>query len=527
VGDREVRCGVFAMGVDADRFAALAAEPAVVARAEAIRREAGGRRILLGIDRLDYTKGIPRRLHAVERLLGLAPDLRDGVRFIQVAVPSRGEVDSYQRFKRQVEESVGRINGACGTVGSTPVHYMHQSVDERELAALYRAADVMVVTPLRDGMNLVAKEFVATRTDLDGVLVLSEFAGAAAELDGAVTVNPYDVQEVAQVLRRALDMPRKERTARMRTMRRRVTSHDVHHWADTFLARLAAARPPAAIRVPRPEPALETLLQDAGDRRIQLLLNYDGTLVPMARAPHLAAPDDELITLLAALAATPSVRLEIVSGRDRETLERWLGALDVPLSAEHGLWFRPAGGGAWQAAATIGTDWLDRLEAIFAEFAAMTPGAHVERKTASIAWHYRGAQRHFGARQAHELRMLLGDTLSNQPLEVLEGSKVIEVRVRGVSKALAAQRICAEAGDGLIVAMGDDTTDGELFRALPPSSVTVAVGGHPRGARYTVADHREVRRLLRLLLATVTADPPPGGLRRAPAGSAGAGTTAA
>jgi trehalose 6-phosphate synthase/phosphatase len=255
VGDREVRCGVFAMGVDAERFAALAAEPAVVARAEAIRREAGGRRILLGIDRLDYTKGIPRRLHAVERLLGLAPELRDGVRFIQVAVPSRGEVDSYQRFKRQVEESVGRINGVCGTVGATPVHYMHQSVDERELAALYRAADVMVVTPLRDGMNLVAKEFVATRTDLDGVLVLSEFAGAAAELDGAVTVNPYDVQDVAEVLRRALDMPRKERAARMRTMRRRVASHDVHHWADTFLARLAAARPPASNRVPRPEPA--------------------------------------------------------------------------------------------------------------------------------------------------------------------------------------------------------------------------------------------------------------------------------
>ncbi len=166
------------------------------ARVEAIRREAGGRRIVLGVDRLDYTKGIPRRLEALERVLERDPALRDGMRYIQIAVPSRGEVDAYQQLRRQVEESVGRVNGTYGTLHSLPVHYVHQSVSMRDLVALYCAADVMLVTPLRDGMNLVAKEFAASRVDDDGVLVLSEFAGAAAELHGAVTVNPYDIEGV-------------------------------------------------------------------------------------------------------------------------------------------------------------------------------------------------------------------------------------------------------------------------------------------------------------------------------------------
>ena len=252
-GDRLVRLGVFPMGADAARFEKLARGPNVLAEVEAIRRDAGGRRIILGIDRLDYTKGIPRRLHAVERLLVGNPHLRDDVRYIQVAIPSRGEVDSYQRFKRQVEEAVGRINGACGTVRSAPVHYMHRSLSVPQIVALYCAADVMLVTPLRDGMNLVAKEFVASRVDDDGVLVLSEFAGAAAELDGAIVVNPYDVEAVTDSVHRALSMPLGERTARMKTLRRRVGEHDVHAWADAFVAKLYAARVPGRQpAVPRP-----------------------------------------------------------------------------------------------------------------------------------------------------------------------------------------------------------------------------------------------------------------------------------
>jgi trehalose 6-phosphate synthase/phosphatase len=247
VGDRIVQVGVFPMGVDAAAFSHTAQSDEVLAALATIRRDAGGRQIVLGIDRLDYTKGIPRRLVAIERLLGRHPALRDRVRYIQVAVPSRGGVDSYQRFKREVEETVGRINGKVGTLGSTPVHYIYRSVTHTDLVALYRAADVMLVTPLRDGMNLVAKEFVASRVDEAGVLVLSEFAGAAAELDGALTVNPYDVDGVARAVHRALTMPGDESTMRMRGLRQRVAERDVHTWASSFLEHLEAARPPARL----------------------------------------------------------------------------------------------------------------------------------------------------------------------------------------------------------------------------------------------------------------------------------------
>jgi trehalose 6-phosphate synthase/phosphatase len=503
IADREVHLGVFPMGVDAKRFASLAEDPEVEARVSRIRRDAGDRRIVLGIDRLDYTKGIPRRLHAIERLLMRAPDRRDQVRFIQVAVPSRGEVDSYQRFKRQVEESVGRINGACGTLSSSPVHYMHQSVSETELVALYRAADVMLVTPLRDGMNLVAKEFAASRVDEDGVLILSEFAGAAAELDGALTVNPYDIDAVVENLERALSMSPEEKQARMRTLRRRVFDHNIHTWADGFLSRLESTRPDSTgPRTTKPDACLATVLAEAQrTHRIRLLLDYDGTLVPIARAPELAAPDPEVLGLLTDLAHAPGIELELVSGRPKPTLEAWFGHLPVSLWAEHGFWHRPAPRQPWRAAADVAPTWVERIKPILEQFTASTPGSHIEVKSASIAWHFRRAQREFGARQAHELRMLLGDALSNQPFEVIEGRKVIEVRLRGVSKAIVAHRVYAEAAsDCFVAAIGDDRTDEELFRALPASSATVAVGSGPSCARFRVADHREVRRILRALI---------------------------
>src|SRR5579883_322603 len=219
VDGREIRLGVFPIGVDANTFSALAQDGDVLHEANAIRADARGEKILLGIDRLDYTKGIPRRLLAFERLLEQEPRWRGKVRLVQIAVPSRDKVPSYQEYRRQVDEMVGRINGAFGTVDWTPIHYVHRSLDARQVVALYCAADVMLVTPLRDGMNLVAKEFVTCRTDEDGVLVLSEFAGAAAEMGEALQVNPYDVDAMAQGFADALDMPEEERRVRMRALR--------------------------------------------------------------------------------------------------------------------------------------------------------------------------------------------------------------------------------------------------------------------------------------------------------------------
>lgn len=498
VGARRVRLGVYPMGVDAGSFATLAGDPRVEQQLVAIKEAAAGRRILLGIDRLDYTKGIPRRLLAVERLLRTHRHLCDDVRYIQIAVPSRGMVDSYAQFKRQVEEMVGRINGAYGTLRSTPIHYMHGTVSQYQLAALYRAADVMVVTPLRDGMNLVAKEFVATRVDGDGVLLLSEFAGAAAELGDAVVVNPYDVDAMAEAMRLALTMPVTERRERMARLRNDVVQHSVQAWATSFLEALGRENRPSETGA-AVDPRTILAQRSNPTSRVFVLLDYDGTLVPLAPLPHLAVPDAEVLQLVDRLARSPGVDVHVVSGRTRESLAAWFSGLPVSLWAEHAFWHRPAGGGAWHAASPVPTDWMTKVLPIFEQFTAATPGSLLEPKTVSLAWHYRMTNPEFGARQAHELRMLLGDTLSNQPLEVLEGHKVIEVRYRGMNKSAVAYHL-TPADDATIIAIGDDRTDEDLFGALPETATTVCVGHRPSRAKYRLPDHLAVRQLLEALI---------------------------
>jgi trehalose 6-phosphate synthase/phosphatase len=501
VAHRQVRLGVFPMGIDAPGFAEAAQDPEVCDEVAKIRREAGSRQIILGVDRLDYTKGIPRRLLSIERLLERRPELRDEIRYIQVAVPSREDVDTYQKFRRLVEQTVGRINGGCGTLCSTPVHYLHRSVSRSQLVALYAAADVMLVTPLRDGMNLVAKEFVASRIHDDGVLVLSEFAGAASELCGAVMVNPYDVDAVADAIERALRMSVGERRARMRRLRARVHDYDVHTWATSFITQLESSPTPQIRRdadVSGDVVAAIITARQRGD--VRLLLDYDGTLVPLARAPELAPPDAELRALLERLAATPGVLVELVSGRPRDTLAAWFQDLPIGLWAEHGLWHRRRSNDTWRVSRFVPSEWMQRVLPILQQFTATTPGSRLEIKSAAIAWHFRAVEREFGARQAHELRMLLGDALSNQPLEVLEGKKVVEVRWRGVSKAIVTEGDVDDAA--VTIAFGDDRTDEDLFRALPAGSITVAVGAPLRYATYMVESYAHVRQLLSCIITT-------------------------
>ena len=495
---REVRLGVFPMGVDAARWSELAGEPGVVQEIQSLR--AGPQRLLVGIDRLDYTKGIPRRLLAYEQLLVRHPELREQVRLVQVAVPSRTGVDAYQGLRETVDGLVGRINGRFGTPSWSPVHYLARGVSEKEVTALYRAADVLVVTPIRDGMNLVAKEFIASRTDGDGVLVLSEFTGAAAELAEALIVNPYDLEGTADALCRALQMPEKDRRMRMAALRTRVETYDVHRWASEFLDRLGSTlEPPPALRPSPPSllAAAQARIREAPSA--MLLLDYDGTLVEFAPTPALAVPDAELLTLLEALARRYAVH--VVSGRPRELLERWFGALPIGLHAEHGYWSRMQGE-RWQGRAGIDpSSWLPQVKAILEEYAARTPGALVEEKSAGLAWHYRAADPDFGAAQAGDLLLHLATLLSNVPAEVITGDRVVEIRPQGVNKGLVVPAVLARAPRGTVVAaFGDDPTDEDLFAALPAGAISVHVGPAPSRAELRLRSVSEARLFLRGLL---------------------------
>jgi alpha,alpha-trehalose-phosphate synthase [UDP-forming] len=241
---REVRVGAFPIGIDVGEFAKNAADPAVEERVARLRAGLGGQKLVLGVDRLDYSKGILERLHAIDVLLDEHPELRRQFVFLQIAVPSRTQVKEYVQLKRKIDEMVGRVNGKHGTPNWQPVRYLYRGVPRRELVAFYRAADVCLVTPLRDGMNLVAMEYVACRDDGDGVLVLSELTGAARELGrGAVQVNPFAIHETAELLADSLAMPIEERRERMALLRERVAACDVHGWLEKVLQAVVAEGP--------------------------------------------------------------------------------------------------------------------------------------------------------------------------------------------------------------------------------------------------------------------------------------------
>jgi trehalose 6-phosphate synthase len=238
---RELRVGALPISIDYRAFDRLARDPEVVRKAASLREDEGGRKILLGADRLDYTKGIPHKLEAFRSLLERYPEMRGNVTLVQVAVPSRAEIPRYRENKTAVERLVGEINGQFTRSGWVPIHYIHRSLDGPRLSAYYRSADVALVTPLKDGMNLVAKEYCASRPDEDGALVLSEFAGAAAQMkSGAILVNPFDREGVAAAMALALTLEKGERRARMRRLRRSVRETDILWWVNAFLEAVIA-----------------------------------------------------------------------------------------------------------------------------------------------------------------------------------------------------------------------------------------------------------------------------------------------
>ena len=517
-GDRKVLLGVFPIGVDAVEFGRLANEESILAKVEAIRQECGGRKLIVGVDRLDYTKGLPRRMLAMDRLLEREPALRDKVRMIQVVVPSRTKVDSYEQYRQELDELVGRINGAYATVNSVPIHYLYRSVPQTELVALYRSADLMLVTPLRDGMNLVAKEFVASRTDEDGILILSEFAGAAEELREAVFINPYDIDGVATTIKKNLTLPEEERQARMRVLRSRVLTYDSYSWADNFIKSLRKAPgvQPEAMETLSANEKIQGMLEKLRQAdQLLLLLDYDGTLQPLASSPQLAVPDPELKKLLKALAARPGTAVHIVSGRPSQVLGSWLGGLPIGLHAEHGYWSRLGPGRSWQRNGPGDSKWKEVILPILEQFASWTPGSLIEQKSAGLAWHYRMADPELGKIHAQDLQYRIERSLQGLSAEMLIGHKVIEVRTRGIHKGMIVSPLVeAESGDWTILAIGDDRSDEELFAALPPKSFAIHVGPGESRAPYRLANPAAVRDFLSQLLQIKTK--PRGALRLSP-----------
>ncbi len=496
--EREVRIGVYPISIDVAEFER--SSPEVDRMVEQLRKGTEGKKTVLGVDRLDYTKGVPRRLLALDRLLEREPQLKSKVHMIQIAVPTREKIDSYAELRSEVNELVGRINSQHGSPTSSPLQSLYRSVGQDELLALYRAADVLMVTPLRDGMNLVAKEFVAARIDAEGVLVLSEFAGAASELDAALIVNPYDIGAMANTLRRALVMSTAEQRVRMNRLRAAVKANTVQEWARAFLEDLEGTQPAPKTAVTSAGELERELVRVRDAAHRTFLFDYDGTLVPLAQLPDLAAPDKALLELLQRIVRAPHTDVHIVSGRSRASLEEWLGGLSVSLHIEHGFWSRDSTG-RWSQVSEVPPDFLKRIYDIMKRHAFRAPGTFVEQKSASVAFHYRGADPHVASARLRALRAELTNSLGPNA-ELLEGNKVLEVRLRGVHKGTVVGRVLESAPrDTLLFAAGDDRTDEDMFAALPEDAVSIRIGPGTTRARFRLADPFELRRVLVGLIA--------------------------
>jgi len=380
--------------------------------------------------------------------------------------------------------------------------YQYRNLSFEEITVMYRACDVALITPLRDGMNLVAKEFVASRPDQTGVLILSEMAGAAKEMCEAIVISPFHDGEVSQAIEQALAMPVEEQVKRNQAMQERLRRYDVNRWAEEFIQALLATQKTEAAQRARAltGKARTALVQHyrAAARRA-LLLDYDGTLVPFASEPDLARPDAEVMELLSALTADPANEIAIVSGRPRSELEGWFGDMQLALVAEHGVWLRPKGG-EWRTLKVISTDWKTQVRPILQLYVDRLPGALLEEKEYSLAWHYRRADPEQASQRAKELLDDLADYTRNIDVQVLEGDKVMEVRNTGVTKGTGAMAWLAGLSPEFILALGDDWTDEDLFRALPSSAFSVRVGLTQTAARYHLPGHTAVRRLLRELI---------------------------
>jgi trehalose 6-phosphate synthase/phosphatase len=463
---------------------------------------------ILGADRLDYTKGIFERLLAVERLLERYAHYRRRVRFTQVLVPSRERVAEYAELKRQIDETVGRINGRFSEAGWSPVRYLVRALPLEELVPLYRAADVALVTPLRDGMNLVAKEYAVAQLESDGVLILSEMAGAADELQEALVVNPFDIEAVAEALHRALSMSEDERRARMSALRDRVRARDVHAWVSDFLRAADAAEERAQRTVASAADVTRRRLAPwlAQRATLALFLDYDGTLVPLATRPDEARLSETAREALLQAARMPNLDTVIVSGRALDDVKRMVDVPGLTYVGNHGfeiegpgLAFRHQQADRSLASLEAAADALEALA---------VPGARVERKGATLAYHVRevapderdrATRAAEGVLRRHRLRITLG-------MLVIEGRPPVDWhKGRAVLHVLVSRHGADWPSRVRALYIGDDLTDEDAFRSLRGIGRSIRVAAAPpatvTAADFRLPDPEAVVQLLRWLAA--------------------------
>lgn len=506
--DRLVKVDSFPMGIDYEKFhqAALHQSMNVNKKSDLLERlkahQSKDRKLILSIDRMDYTKGIPNRIKAFEYFLEKYPKYKEKVRLVMLAVPSRSNVPQYQKLKRETDELVGRINGKFASVSWTPIWYFYRALPFKDLIDLYISSEVALITPIRDGMNLVAKEYVATRIQKDGVLILSEMAGAAKEMNEAILINPNSFEDFADSLEMALSMPKEEQTKRMSHLQKRLKRYNVEKWAQEFFKALENTKYQEGANMAKKftDQIEKQFIKDFKSKKEKLLiLDYDGTLVGFENNPLDAKPSNDLYDLLDQLQAEKNTTVAIISGRDKDTFDSWFGNKNYNLISDHGVWW--FSDKKWKALERVKTDWMENIMPILETFVDRTPGTFIETKKYSLAWHYRMADPELAKIRTIELNTVLTSMVANNELSILQGNKVIEIKSSNVNKGRAMNQILLQKKYDFIAIAGDDWTDEYMFDEAPERAYTLKVGLENTKAKYHIKSHERILELLSKLIS--------------------------
>lgn len=511
IGERTLLVDVFPKGIHFNKFTAevrrlhdLHANGGSETQGEIVNnfKKNKDKKIILSIDPLDYTKGIPHRLLAFELFLQLYPNYLEKVTLVLLALPTGESSVSYNSIKKQVDELVGRINGLYGTISWSPIVYLNQKFSENELIDIYAYSDIALILPLRDGMNMVAKEFVASRLDGKGVLILSELAGASKELHEAIIVNPNNLGEIAESIKEAIEMPDCEQIRRNDVMTERIRRYSVEKWAKEFVKSLDNVKHLQEKNLTRKinDKRISKIVSDYRNSKNRILfLDYDGTLSGFKKDPEDAKPDKALYSIINKLTKDPLNTVVIISGRDKETLGRWFSSNQkIHFIAEHGVWLKDPDAD-WHMMEQINNDWKNSVFPILEYYLDQTPNTFIEEKNFSLVWHYRKADPDLGIQRSWELKEQLRNLTANLNLEIMDGDKVIEIKYSGINKGRAAKTKIGNQIFDFILAIGDDWTDEYTFEAMPEEAVTIKVGTKTTKAFLYIESVDMVRELLKSL----------------------------
>lgn len=498
---RAIKAATYPIGIDYGKFRSQLETKDTKDALKQLKETYDKQKLILSVDRLDYSKGIPQRLEAFRLLLEAHPEYIGKVKLLMVAVPSRTGVAAYQQLRDEIEKTVSRINGTYGTVDWAPISYQFQNRPFSELVALYALADVMLVTPIRDGMNLVAKEYIASKKRRNGVLILSEMAGAIDELPEAISINPNNTQSVANAIDQALSMPAREQKERLSAMRTRISKVTVQNWGQEFMNDLSDATEQGGTSrrqlTTAQQQRVATLFQTA--KRRLIILDYDGTLRGFVKTPSplAATPTLRIWRVLKALTDQPNTTVAIVSGRTKRALSSWFVGLPLVLAAEHGAWRRY--GKKWQKTDSDFKKDKKRIREVMQKYSDRTKGAEIEEKDHALVWHYTNVEPEIAFRRASELRQELAELLADEDISVHEGRDIVEVKPSSITKGMVVRELCREYPADFILCAGDDYTDEDMFRELRdnPDATTIKVGQNSDTmAQHTVQKPVNVLKLL-------------------------------